>query len=199
VARLRETRTQTDAGLVAECQQGDAAAFDELVRRYKDRVYHVAYRFVGNHEDALDVAQEVFLRAYRGIDGFRGAAQVYTWLYSIAANLAKNWLRDGKRKGRDRATPLDSARSSDEPSPKRAVSSDTPRRQAMSHELEETLQRCLDELPEPCRMTFVLRIYEDMSYEEIAEAMGCPTGTVKSRLNQARAMLRERLRALSLA
>jgi len=199
VVLLREARSQTDAGLLAECQQGDTTAFDEIVRRYKDRVYNVVYRFVGNREDALDIAQDVFIRAYRSVDGFRGAAQVYTWLYSIAVNLAKNRLRDRTRKGRDRGVSLDAAPDPDgAPPPQHAVSADTPRTQAMDHELEETLQRCLDELPEHYRLTFVLRIYEDMSYEEIAETMGCPVGTVKSRLNQARAMLRDRLKALSL-
>ena len=101
---LREAREESDAGLVAECRKGDPSAFDELVRRYKDRIYHVVYRFLGNHEDAQDVCQEVFVRAYRGIEGYRGRAKVYTWLYSIAANLARNRLRDGSRRGRNMGT-----------------------------------------------------------------------------------------------
>ena len=89
---LKEAKGHSDVGLVAECQNGDSTAFDELVRRYKDRIYNVVYRFLGNHEDALDVSQEVFVRAYRGIREFQGHAQVYTWLYSIARNLARNQL-----------------------------------------------------------------------------------------------------------
>ena len=104
---LREARARSDAGLVEECRSGDLTAFDELVRRYKDRVYNVVYRFLGNREDALDVAQETFVRAYRGITEFRGHAQVYTWLYSIAANLARNRLRDGSRRGRDKGTSIE--------------------------------------------------------------------------------------------
>jgi RNA polymerase sigma factor (sigma-70 family) len=86
---------------------GDPGAFDELVRRYKDRVYGVIYRFVGNHEDAMDLAQDVFVRAYQGLHAYRGHSQVYTWLYSIAANLSRNRLRDRTRKGRGRGTSLE--------------------------------------------------------------------------------------------
>ena len=195
---LKEARGHSDVALVAECRKGDATAFDELVRRYKDRIYHVVYRFLGNREDALDVCQEVFVRAYRGIEEFRGASKVYTWLYSIAANLARNRMRDGSRKGRDKVTSLDAL---DAVAPGRAeqvsTASATPRDVAMDHELQALLQECLTELPDHYRLAFVLRTFEDLSYEEIADAMGCPVGTVKSRLNQARSMLRTRLKAMS--
>ena len=97
---LKVEERDADVALLEQCRSGDSSAFDELVRRYKDRVYNVAYRFLGNHEDAQDVAQEVFVRAYRGIEGFKGDSKVYTWLYSIAGNLARNKLRDSKRKAR---------------------------------------------------------------------------------------------------
>jgi RNA polymerase sigma-70 factor (ECF subfamily) len=192
VVLLREARARSDAGLVEECRSGDLTAFDELVRRYKDRVYNVVYRFLGNREDALDVAQETFVRAYRGIMDFRGRAQVYTWLYSIAANLARNRLRDGGRRGRDKGASLETLAPSVLPR-----TEETPRALAERHELDETLQQCLSELPEHYRMAFVLRTFDDLSYDEIAEALGCPTGTVKSRINQARKMLRERLEHLA--
>lgn len=188
---LREARAHSDTGLVEECRNGDATAFDELVRRYKDRVYNVVFRFVGNREDALDVSQETFVRAYRGITEFRGHAQVYTWLYSIAANLARNRLRDGSRRGRDKGTSIETVVPGALPR-----TEDNPRAAAERHELDETLQQCLSELPEHYRMAFVLRTFDDLSYDEIAEALGCPTGTVKSRINQARKMLRERLEHL---
>ncbi len=194
VVLLREARAHSDAGLVDECRKGDSSAFDELVRRYKDRVYCVVYRFLGNREDALDVSQEVFVRAYRGIDSFRGTAQVYTWLYSIAANLARNRLRDGSRMGRNKATSLELL---NETSPGMADATDSqtsPRDSAIAGETQALLQQCLGELPEHYRLAFVLRTFEDLSYEEIAEVMGCPVGTVKSRLNQARQMLRDRLK-----
>ena len=188
---LKEARTQSDAVLVAECRQGDATAFDEIVRRYKDRIYNVVYRYLGNHEDALDVSQEAFVRAYRGIDKFRGQAKVSTWLHSIASNLARNRLRDGSRKGRDMGTSLDAMNPSSV-----GAAPENPRHDAQKQELDEALQRCLDQLPDPCRMAFVLRTFDDMSYDEIATALDCPRGTVKSRINQARRLLREKLQAL---
>lgn len=181
-----------------QCQEGDATAFDELVRRHKDRVYNVLFRFLGNREDALDVCQEVFVRAYRGIHAFEGKAQVFTWLYSIAANMARNRLRDLGRKGRDQGRSLEAMREAAPGATDEATATRrTPRSEAVGHEMEEVLQRCLDELPENCRMAFVLRTFEDLSYTEIAEVMGCPPGTVKSRLNQARTLLRDRLRHLA--
>jgi len=201
VVLLREAKDHSDAGLVAECRAGDRSAFDELVRRYKNRVYNVTYRFLGNHEDALDVSQETFARAYRAINEFRGSAQVYTWLYSIAANLSRNRLRDSGRKGRDKAVSFDVLTDppNGKPLPSVAASREpNPRAMAEQHELEERLQQCLNELPDHYRMAFVLRTFDDLSYDEIADALGCPTGTVKSRINQARKMLRERLESLAM-
>lgn len=195
---LREARKCSDEGLVDECRRGDMSAFDELVRRYKDRVYNVIYRFVGNHEDALDISQEVFVRAYRGIEEFRGSAKVYTWLYSIAANLARNRLRDAGRKGRNLGTSLEALAESGAAKPALAAAEHNPRAHAEHRELDEALQQCLDELPEHYRQAFVLRTFEDLSYEEIAKTLDCPTGTVKSRINQARKRLRERLEELAL-
>ena len=194
---LKEARGRSDAGLVAECQDGDTSAFDELVRRYKDRIYNVVYRLLGDHEDALDVCQDVFVRAYRGIGGFRGDAQVSTWLHSIAGNLARNRLRDAGRKGRDRGTSLEALMEA-APAVAQVASAahDTPRDAAERREFDALLQRCLDELPDEYRIVFVLRTFENLSYDEIAVAAGCPPGTVKSRLNQARKRLRQRLEML---
>ena len=194
---LREARAHSDDGLLEECRKGDSTAFDELVRRYKDRVYNVVYRFLGNREDALDVSQEVFVRAYRGLEGFRGNARVYTWLYSIAANLARNRLRDSGRMGRNMGTSLEMLNESAPGIADSMAHQTTPRDNAIGDETQALLQRCLGELPEHCRTAFVLRTTEDLSYEEIAEIMGCPVGTVKSRLNQARQTLRDRLKELA--
>lgn len=188
---LREARERTDARLVDDCRGGDPSAFDEIVRRYKDRVYNVVYRFVGNHEDALDVSQEVFVRAYRSLSSFQGTSKVYTWLYTIALNLGRNRVRDGGRRGRNKGVSLDSM--SREPGNGR---NPDPRAKARENELDDVLQRCLNELPEHYRVPFVLRTFDDLSYEEIAEAIERPEGTVKSRINQARRLLRERLQAL---
>ncbi len=194
---LKEIEDRPDQGLLERCQDGDTDAFDELVNRYKNRVYNVAYRFLGNHEDAQDVAQEVFIRAYKGIQKFKGAAKVSTWLHSITGNLAKNRIRDSRRKGRDQGTSIEALveRSVHEPF---ADHGPTPDEAAQKGELDEVLQRCLGELPEHYRMAFVLRTFDGLSYEEIADAMDCPPGTVKSRLNQARTLLRDRLKELAL-
>jgi RNA polymerase sigma-70 factor, ECF subfamily len=198
VVLLKEARRHSDAGLVEQCRRGDPSAFDEIVRRYKDRIFNVVFRFLGDREDALDVCQEAFMRAYRAVDGYEGKAQVYTWLHSIAANLARNRLRDRGRKGRDKGVSLEALQAAAPGAAQQAEATRyTPSDVAISHETEELLQQCLEELPDNCRMTFVLRTVEDLSYEEIAEVMGCPPGTVKSRLNQARRMLRDRLRELA--
>ncbi|MFP6583077.1 MAG: sigma-70 family RNA polymerase sigma factor [Candidatus Hydrogenedentota bacterium] len=187
-----------DQLLVEQCQGGDIAAFDDLVLRYKDRIYNVVYRFVGHHEDAQDVVQEVFMRAYRGIQDFQGRSQVYTWLYSIASNLARNALRDGGRKGRGQGLSLNRLEEDAPTMAQQATRVDaTPDRIAEQHELNDVLQECILLLPEHYRMVFVLRTFDQLSYDEIAEALGCPSGTVKSRLNQARALLRDALRERS--
>ena len=197
---MKEAKEHTDFVLVEECRKGDSSAFDELVRRYKDRIYNVAYRFLGNHEDAQDVAQEVFVRAYEGIQGYKGAAKVYTWLYSIAGNLARNKIRDSHRKGRDRGTSLEALEAVAPGAAQSAtMARGNPEESARENEMKEILQTCLRELPEHYRMAFVLRTFENLSYEEIAGAMGCPPGTVKSRLNQARSLLRERLKEFALS
>ncbi len=196
---FREADTASDQELVEQSRHGDASAFDGIARRYGKRLYNVALRFLGNREDASDVCQETLLRAYESLDGYRGDARVYTWLYSIAANLARNKLRDGSRKGRDKGTSLEAL---SETAPAVAAAAAASRRNpgtdAMEHEMEEILQQCLAELPDHYRLPFVLRTFDDLSYEEIAEVMDCPPGTVKSRLNQARKRLRERLRELAI-
>lgn len=189
---LKEAGGRSDADLVEKCQVGDDAAFDELVRRYKDRIYGVVYRFLGNREDALDVALEAFARAYRGIQGYGGQASVYTWLFTIAANLARNRLRDQHRKGRDKAASLEAM---PDGGAEIAVTRETPRSLAERRELEESLDACLDALPEAQRLVFVLRVFDGLCYEEIAACAGCGEGTVKSRLNQARRRLGECLKA----
>ncbi len=196
---LTEQERDADVALIEECRSGDSSAFDAIVHRYKDRIYNVAYRFLGNHEDAQDVAQEVFVRAYRGIDGFKGDSKVYTWLYSIAGNLARNKLRDSKRKGRNMGVSLEELEGR-APGVAQAAAKvrETPEDVARGHEMEAALQACLEELPEHYRIVFVLRTFEQLSYEEIADSVGCPKGTVKSRLNHARKFLHEKLKARSI-
>lgn len=191
VEAFGDAARQADMALVTACQEGDDTAFEALMRRYKDRVYAVLYRFLGNREDALDVAQEVFLRAYRGMADFRGEARVYTWLYRIAVNLARNRVRDRGRKGRDQATSLEGLEEAAPGAAQAAAADcDTPREHAQRGELQAALEACLEQVPDVYRLAFVLRIFDERSYEEIADALECPEGTVKSRLNQARRLLR---------
>ncbi len=196
---LKVEERDADVALLEQCRSGDSSAFEALVLRYKDRVYNVAYRFLGNHEDAQDVAQEVFVRAYRGLEGFKGDSKVYTWLYSIASNLARNKLRDSKRKGRNMGISLEELELR-APGTAQALATarETPEDAARRRETEEALQACLEELPEHYRIVFVLRTFEQLSYEEIADSVGCPKGTVKSRLNHARKFLHEKLKARSI-
>ena len=196
---LKVEERDADVALLAKCRSGDSSAFEALVLRYKDRVYNVAYRFLGNHEDAQDVAQEVFCRAYRGIEGFKGDSKVYTWLYSIAGNLARNKLRDSKRKGRNMGISLEELeRRAPGTAQALATARETPEEAARRRETEAALQACIEELPEHYRIVFVLRTFEQLSYEEIADSVGCPKGTVKSRLNHARKFLHEKLKARSI-
>lgn len=189
---LEQTRKSSDSDLVEACLQGDETAFEELVRRYKDRLYNVVYRYLGNHEDSLEVALEVFVRAYRSLDTFQGNAQVYTWLYSIAANIARNRLRDRTRKGRNKGVSFE-ALTEDAPgvAERAGATTITPSHLAEKRELDAGLKACLEGLPENYRLVFVLRTFDSLSYGDIAESVDCPTGTVKSRLNQARKLLKE--------
>lgn len=189
---LEESRKTSDSDLVEACLRGDETAFEELVRRYKDRLYNVVYRYLGNHEDSLEVALEVFVRAYRNLDSFQGNAQVYTWLYSIAANISRNRLRDRGRKGRNKGVSYEAlVEESPSTAQQAASTSVNPSQLAEKRELDEGLKLCLDALPDNYRMVFVLRTFDSLSYGDIAESVDCPPGTVKSRLNQARKLLKD--------
>src|SRR5690606_19545724 len=149
--------------------------------------YHVAYRFLGNHEDAQDASQEAFVRAFQGIHTFRGTSRVYTWLYSIVGNVSRNRLRDKRRKGRDKGTSLEALESANPASAQSALATGRgPGGAAQRKEMQALRQACLLELPAPSGLVFVLRTVEPLSSDEIAASVGCPRGTVESRLNQGR-------------
>ena len=191
-----EPESGADAPLDDAWRSGDPDDFTLLVRRYKDRIYAVVYRMLGNHEDAQEIAQEVFVLAYRNRDQFKGQSKVYTWLFRIAVNLCHNERRNRRRKGRDRGVSLEALQ---ETAPGQAESLGaqqvTPRQIAEQNELETALQACLETLPDLYRHAFVLRIVDEQAYREIAETLNCPEGTIKSRLNQARRRLRDCLQA----
>lgn len=162
--------------------------FEQVVAAHERQLYGVVFRFLGNHEDTLDVVQETFIRAYRGLEGFRGEAGVGTWLFRIAMNLSRNRLRDGKRKGRNQSVSLDGLIEQGVAGAT-LQSAATPRDAAMGRELEATVLGCLEELPDIYRETFLMRLEGELEYDAIAAALECPKGTVKSRLNQARKLL----------
>lgn len=179
-----------DRQLVRRLRQREEAAFTEMVRKYRDRVFNVIYRIVGDEQEAEDVAQEVFIAVFKNIDSFRGDAKFSTWLFRIASNRAKNRVKYLARRHRDAHRDIDDTPESNfETNP---VGGDTerPDQRAMGRELEEVVQEGLRQLADKHREVLVLRDFEDLTYEELAEALELPEGTVKSRLYRARSKLK---------
>ncbi len=174
----------SDEELVIRTRRGSPAAFEELVRRYQDRVFAILIGMVGNHEDALDLAQETFLRAYTRLPGFRGNCAFYTWLYRIAVNLSTDYFR---RKAR-RPVSLDDV--TWEPA---AALADSPHHAAESSELARLLEEAISALPELLRIPVVLHDVEGLGQDEVAEILNCSRGALRSRLFRARSLLRQRL------
>lgn len=178
--------------LVSRAQAGDEAALEALLSACQDRVYRTALRFsAGDEESAAELAQEVLVAAYRKIRKFRGDSRLHTWLYRITANLAKNRYVVQNRE-RKRFSSLDAPLGDDSGRPRDFADSGVdPRQAAAGREMFELLQQRLDDLEPEWREVIVLRFFEDQSYEEIAEALDLPLGTVKSRISRARKALRE--------
>ena len=189
-----QSSQRVDHELVQRVQRGDSAAFDLLVRKYQHRVIALIGRYVSDWSECQDVAQETFLRAYRALDGFRGDAQFYTWLHRIAVNTAKNHLVASNR--RPPSADIDVADAEQFDSGIRLRDNDTPERELMRQEVEQTVLRAVQALPEELREAITLREVEGMSYEDIAERMDCPIGTVRSRIFRAREAIDEELRPL---
>ncbi|MAA75293.1 MAG: RNA polymerase sigma factor RpoE [Salinisphaeraceae bacterium] len=183
----------TDEQLVARAQQGDRMAFDLLVRKYQYKLIKLVSRYV-SPADAPDVAQEAFIKAYRAVDGFKGNSAFYTWLYRIAINTAKNYLVARSR--RPASQDIDVADAEAYGISDQLTSQDTPEQLALSEEIRDTVAATIAALPPDLRTAIVLREVEGLSYEEIAEAMECPVGTVRSRIFRARAAVDEKLTAL---
>lgn len=183
-----------DLQLVERVKQGDKGAFDLLVRKYQGRIVNLVNRYVNDPSEAQDVAQEAFIKAYRAIDRFRGDSAFYTWIYRIAINTAKNF-----RVARSRRPPGDDIQAEDaelydgESSLKEYA---TPERASLTDEIGQTVQQAIEALPPDLRTAITLRELEGMSYEEIAQAMDCPIGTVRSRIFRAREAIDLKLRPL---
>ena len=192
---MAETMTENvDLELVRRVQRGDSAAFDLLVRKYQHRVVALVGRYVHDWSEAQDVAQDTFLRAYRALGNFRGDAQFSTWLHRIAVNTAKNHLVAHKRRPPGEDIDIDDAENFE--SALRLRDNDTPERELMRQEMEQTVMRAVEALPEELRTAITLREVEGLSYEEIAQQMQCPIGTVRSRIFRARDAIDAQLRPL---
>jgi RNA polymerase sigma-70 factor (ECF subfamily) len=183
-----------DLELVKRVQRGDKTAFDLLVRKYQHRIGAVIGRFVHDHSESQDVAQESFIRAYRALGNFRGDSQFYTWLYRIAVNTAKNHLVAMKR--RPPTSDVDADDADHYAGAHRMHTSDTPEHELLKEEIAREVSQTVAALPEELRQAITLREIEGLSYEEIAETMDCPIGTVRSRIFRAREAIDARLRPL---
>lgn len=184
-----------DLKLVRRVQQGEKAAFDVLVRKYQHKVVKLVARYVSDHSEALDVTQETFLKAYRAIRKFRGDSAFYTWLYRIAINTAKNYLVAQSRRPFETDVDLQ-LENVEGPGPQSLRENATPENLLLRDEIEATVYGAIEALPEDLRTAITLRELEGLSYEEIALAMGCPVGTVRSRIFRAREAINNKLEPL---
>lgn len=184
----------TDEMLVERVRQGDRSAFDALVIKYQQKIVKLVSRYVSDPSEALDVSQEAFIKAYRAIASFRGESAFYTWLYRIAINTAKNHLVARNRRPVENGLDLQDPDQYDMQA--RVSDLDTPEDLALTEEIRQTVDQAIADLPEDLRTAIMLRELEGMSYEEIAEAMDCPVGTVRSRIFRAREAISGKLKPL---
>ncbi len=174
--------------LVKRARQGDLAAYDELVKRYQERIYATIYHMTSNHEDANDLAQEAFIKAFHALKSFKGGSSFYTWVYRIAVNKTINFLKQRKNKAHLSLDDLDFNAEHD-PDLIALISDKTPRRDINLAELQQKLNEAMQKLSEPHRLVVALHDIQGLSHEEIAKIMDCNIGTVRSRLFYARQQL----------
>lgn len=177
-----------ESRLIKRAQGGDLSAYDELVRRHQERIYATIYHMTSNHEDASDLAQETFVKAFHSLKSFKGGSSFYTWLYRIGVNKTINFLKQRNRRAAMSLNDLDFNAEND-PDLVALISDKTPRRDAALTELQEKLNAALMKLSEPHRLAVVLHDVQGLSHEEIAQIMECNIGTVRSRLFYARQQL----------
>jgi len=183
--------TGTDEELVARSRSGDADSFNQLISRWERPIYALAYRVIGREEDARDVTQETFLRAFRGLSAFKGQAKFSSWLYRIALNLCRDWIRRKKRSPMAiLPEDVDLEDLASDAGPTETVEDLVSRR-----ELSELVEAAMARLPEEQRTAIILKEYHGMTFQEIADLQGCPLSTVKTRLYQGLSVLRRELGA----
>ena len=183
-----------DRELVRRVQNGDKTAFDALVRKYQHRVSNLISRYIRDSSEVLDVSQEAFIKAYRALPNFRGDSAFYTWMYRIAINTAKNYLVSQGRR-----LPLSNVDTQEAEQFEGATSlkdNETPESLMLRDDVEKTVFSTIDQLPDDLKMAITLREIDGMSYEEIAQAMECPVGTVRSRIFRAREAIDKKLKPL---
>lgn len=185
---------QLDEDLVRRVQRGDKSAFDFLVIKYQHKIIQLVNRYVKDPSEAQDVAQEAFIKAYRALGSFRGEATFYTWLYRIAINTAKNYLLSRARRNANYQVDIQEAEALENAPQLQGL--ETPERLLLNQEIIDVISAAIDELPEEMRTAIILREFDGMSYEEIAEAMDCPVGTVRSRIFRAREAIDTKLNPL---
>lgn len=183
-----------DQQIVERIQNGDKQAFNLLVQKYQRRMLNLVCRYIGNSSDAPDIVQEVFLSAYRFLPSFRNDSAFYTWLYRIAINTTKNYLVSNGRRPPDADVDIDTAEQYDSGEALHDIAS--PEKVLLSEQVRATVVDALKSLPEDLRTVITLREIEGLSYEEIAEVIDCPVGTVRSRIFRAREQIDNRLKAV---
>jgi RNA polymerase sigma-70 factor (ECF subfamily) len=194
VTRDNKYSEQLDEELVLRVQRGDKSAYDFLVIKYQHRIIQLVNRYIKDPSEAQDVAQEAFIKAYRALADFRGEAAFFTWLYRIAINTAKNYLLSRSRRSANYQVDIQDAEALENAPQLQGL--ETPERELLNQEIIDAINASIEELPEDMRTAIVLREFEGMSYEEIAEAMDCPVGTVRSRIFRAREAIDNKLNPL---
>jgi len=185
---------QKDQVLVERVQAGDKHAFDLLVIKYQSRIINVINRYLRDPVESMDLAQEAFIKAYRALPNFRGESAFYTWLYRIAINTAKNFLVAQSR--RPPGSDIEATDAEQFEGPSALKETATPESMLLRDEIQKVIFSAIETLPDDLRTAITLRELEDMSYEEIAEAMDCPIGTVRSRIFRAREAIDTKLKPL---
>src|SRR5262245_33467794 len=183
-----EAPVAEESSLVQRARQGDLAAYDDVVRRYQERIYATIYHMTSNHEDANDLAQEAFIKAFQALKSFKGGSSFYTWVYRIAVNKTINFLKQRKSRSQMSLNDLD-LNAEHDPDLVALISDKTPRREVNLTELQEKLNEAMQRLSEPHRLVVTLHDVQGLSHEEIAKIMECNIGTVRSRLFYARQQL----------
>ena len=184
-----EVKAEVDESeLILRVRQGDLEAYDEVVRRFQERIYATIYHMTANHEDASDLAQETFIKAYQAISTFKGDSSFFTWLYRIAVNRTINFLKQRRNKNNLSLNDLD-LNAEHDPELVALISQKTPRRDVSLTELQEKLNAAMQRLSETHRLVVTLHDVQGLAHEEIARIMGCNVGTVRSRLFYARQQL----------